>query len=243
MEFPKWVICCTLKESFLKLITKNDIVAKVLDYLGEKSGGLNFKPDYKSFCILRKGTESVLIYNLLFYDRTNVRTNMKGVQIEPYIWINIKPVEKIYKELTLNKYLKKDTDFITVGNSVADLMANPGGIYKKRNNTLNLFVFDDKDVEIVSKELLKHFQDIALDYFNKYNSIKAVDESLNSYPSEYCVHMSNDTYRFMKGLIAAKLENNPNYEDLLQTYSDLMTMRAMPQNSFEELSNLKKKFS
>jgi hypothetical protein len=65
-----------------------------------------------------------------------------------------------------------------------------------------------------------------------------VDELLNIKPQEYTVHMENDIYRFTKGIIAAKLNNNPKTEELVKIYSDLIIKRDMPDYCKEEMSRL-----
>jgi hypothetical protein len=104
---------------------------------------------------------------------------------------------------------------------------------------LDLFVFEEKHVDLVAKELLKQFEKFAISYFLKNGSVQATDHLLNQNPTEYCVHMSNDLFRFIKGLIAAKLNNNSRLELLLNTYDRLIIEREMPNNCKEEISRFK----
>jgi len=85
---------------------------------------------------------------------------------------------------------------------------------------------------------MKQFIKVALPYFLTNNSIIKADEILNNNPKEYCVHMSNDLYRFIKGIIAAKLNKNPQTEQLIKFYSNLIVKRNMPNNSKEEMRRL-----
>lgn len=221
------------------MLSKGKVVKGIFDFISIEIEKFGFKLDRKSQFVLRKTPEALLIYDLHFYDRTNIKTGAKGFLIEPYVWINVKGIEAIYKQVTINKELKMESDYLTLGNSVADLKANPDGINRNRNRSLDLFVFEDKNVNYVSWEILKHFKEFANPYFNENATIKAADVLLNKNPREYCVHMPNDTYRFIKGLIAAKLNASSNFEELMFVYSNLIVERDMPDNCKEELSNLK----
>jgi hypothetical protein len=50
--------------------------------------------------------------------------------------------------------------------------------------------------------------------------------------------MSNDLYRFIKGIIAAKLNKNPKTEQLVKIYNDLIVKRNMPDYCKEEMFRL-----
>lgn len=61
---------------------------------------------------------------------------------------------------------------------------------------------------------------------------------LNSHPREYTVHMVNDLFRFVKGVIAAKLDNNPESDNLLTIYNTLIDERDMPDDCRIEMKRL-----
>jgi hypothetical protein len=124
-------------------MTKKEVVQGIFDYLTKELTFFDFKAEIKNQRFIKRTPTAVFIYDILFYDRTNIKTGAKGFLVEPYIWINIKEVEGIYKEVTVNTELKKETDFITLGESIAELRTNSDGIHRKWNESLNLFVFDD----------------------------------------------------------------------------------------------------
>jgi hypothetical protein len=220
------------------MIPKNEVSKIIFEYLSKDATNDGFKIDLKNYWLIKKDPEAIFLYSIHFYDRTNIKTREKGFLVESYVWINVKAIENIYKEVTVNQELKRETDFLTLGNSIADLNANPGGIYKKRNESLDLFVFEEKNAYYVAHELLSHFNRQALPYFHNNYTVDAVDRLVNSHVKEYCVHMRNDTYRIIKGLIAARLNNNVRFTELHEMYSQRIIERDMPDNTKEELSNL-----
>jgi len=220
-------------------LTKKKVLQVIFEKLADKIKIYDFNSFPKEQSFVRRNVDTVFIFQLLIYDRTNIKTGAKGFLVEPFIWINVKLIEEYYKEITLNKELKKDTDFVTLGASIAELLSNPDGIHRKWNESLDLFVFEEKHVEIIAKELIKQFEKFALSYFLKNGNVQAVDRLLNLHPNEYCVHMSNDLFRFIKGLIAARLNSNPKLESLLKTYDRLIIERDMPDHCKEEMSRLK----
>ena len=184
-------------------MTKKEVVQKIFDCIINRIEAFDFKTDFKNQWFVRRNTEATFVYDLHFYNRTNIKTGDRGFLIEPYIWINVKQIENYFKEVTLNGELKTDTDFKTLGNSIAEIISNPDGIHKKWNESLNLFVFNEKDISIVAKELLKQFEKTALSYFLRNANVEMVDKLANSHPDEYIVHMPNDNQRINKGIIAA----------------------------------------
>jgi|GEM_PF-1865529 len=220
-------------------MTQKEVIRKTIDLFSIELGTFNFKANIKEQGFIRKDDNAIYFFYFLIFTRTNIKTGVKGFMIEPYIDINIPEIERYYKEININAELKNDWDFITVGNSIANLLANPDGINRRRNQSLDLFVFKEQHLENVALEILKQFKQVALPYFLANNTVKKVDELLNKCPREYCVHMSNDLFRFIKGLIAAKLNNNPQLENLLSIYTQLIIVRDMPIDCLEEMRRLK----
>ena len=104
-------------------------------------------------------------YYFLIYNRTNIKTGVKGFLIEPYVEVNIPEIEEYYREITEKQELKTEWNFITLGNSVANFLTNPDGINRKRNQSLDLFVFNESDLISVTEQLFRQFKKFALPYF------------------------------------------------------------------------------
>lgn len=221
-------------------MTQKEVIRKIVNLLNPELETFNFKANLKEQGFIRRDENAVFFYFFLIYDRTNVKTGERGFLIEPHANINIPMIEKYYKEITLNSFLKTEWDFITIGNSIAELRANPDGIARKINLSLDLIVFEEEHIQSVVRELINQFKEVALPYFLANSTVKKVDELLNKHPREYSVHMINDLFRFVKGLIAAKLNNNPRLDELFALYSNLIVERDMAEDCIEEMERLKR---
>lgn len=220
-------------------MTKKEVVQKIVEKIAGIIESHGFKTDLKNYWFVRKTDAAGYIYDIHFYDRTNTKTGAKGFLVEPYIWINVKEIEQYYKEITLNKELKKETDFKILGESLAELIANRDGIHRKWNESLDLYIFEERDIAVVAKELIKQFEKVALPYFLKNGSVQMVDKLANEHPKEKSVHLSNDNHRIIHGLIAAKLNNNTKLEQLIEIYDKMIIELDMVESTREEMDRLK----
>lgn len=223
-------------------MTQKEVLRNIINSITHEMRVFDFEPSYKDQGFIKKKSDALILYQLLIYNRTVIETGEKGFKIEPYLWINVMEIEKYYKEITLNQELKNDADFVTIGNSIAALVANPDGIYRYRNKSMDLFVFDEKDINFVGTQLLKHFREIALPYSIANSSIAMVDKLINTKPEEYKVHTQNDNYRILKGIIAAKLNKNPLISELIDVYDRQLVERNMLGTTKEEMKRLKSIF-
>jgi hypothetical protein len=220
-------------------MTQKEILRKLIGLLSGELRIFDFEPSYKEQGFIRKTNTAIYLYQFLVYNRTNIKTYKRGFLIEPYIWINVLEIEKYYREITLNKIIKSDTDFKTIGNSLADILANPDGFFKNRNQSLDLFVFDEKHIDFVAAELLRRFKEVALPYCINNGNVKTVDALINTRPNEYKVHTPNDNQRIIKGIIAAKLNGNPALTELVRIYDRQLVERDMQAKTKEEMIRLK----
>jgi hypothetical protein len=207
------------KEKFIfdKIVSK--VKPHILEY--------GFSPSYGEQGFLKSTTNAWLNYQLLIYENHFTNGSNFSFRIEPYVWVGVKEIEKVYQKVTINAILKSNFDFVTIGNSVADLLVNEEVVYRKRNQTLNLICTNEEEIDRLSRSILSYFIDFANSYFNVNSSITRVDFLLNSQPNEYKVNARNDTYRIIKGLIAARLCENIELEKLLDIYRRQIIERDM----------------
>src|ERR1700752_2587274 len=104
------------------------VIERITELLKGEMGLFNFSADIKEQGFIRRDKTAIYFYYFLIYKRTNIKTNAKGFLIEPYAEINIPDIESYYKEITENKELKTEWNFVTLGNSIGNLLANPDGI-------------------------------------------------------------------------------------------------------------------
>ncbi|PSL19896.1 hypothetical protein [Chitinophaga ginsengisoli] len=219
-------------------MTKKETISAIFDRLTPLLESEGFKLDSKNQYYLKNTKEALFNYDIRFYDRTVAKTGERGFLIEPVVYINVKAIEDIYKQITVNKYLTKPVDFITLGGNVANLEANPDGLRQKWDQSLDLLVFESSDVDYVAGQLLHHFSKTALPYCLESGNIAGVDRLLNKNPDQYTVHMANETYRIIKGLIAAKLVNNPRLGDLVLTYERIIQDWELPVETQQEFDRV-----
>ncbi|QMW05669.1 hypothetical protein [Spirosoma foliorum] len=78
-------------------------------------------------------------------------------------------------------------------------------------------------------------------FFNKYgfnfldsaSILSTIDQLLNEQPNQPCTYVYNQTHRCYKGLIAARLNHNPYFDDLVDTYRQLLL--RLTQNPYEQV--------
>lgn len=219
-------------------MTQKEVLRKIIKLLTNELKPFGFDPNYKEQGFTRKSNSTFSVYQFLIYNRTILKTEEKGFLIEPYIWINVLEIEKYYKEITLNTVIKTNADFITIGNSIANLLANSDGLYAHKNKSLDLHVFEERHIPLVAEQLLIQFKKVALPYCLHNNTVAIVDKLINTKPNDQKVHMQNDNFRILKGIIAAKINNNPHLDELIRLYDKQIVDRDM-YNATEEMKRLK----
>lgn len=75
-----------------------------------------------------------------------------------------------------------------------------------------------EDIKEWGKIVRKFYKEYVVPFFEKYNSLDAIDKLLNENPSEKAKFLDDLGWRIIKGLIAAKLNQNPKYNELREYY-------------------------
>jgi hypothetical protein len=125
-----------------------------------------------------------------------------------YIGLGLLPIQKIlYK-------IEEITDVVdsygsTIGSSTATY-------FKELNYRFKIKTQDD--IIEWGKIVRKFYAEYAIHFFEKYNSLDSIDRLLNEKPSEKVIYCDDLGWRIIKGLIAAKLNNNPKYNELRDYY-------------------------
>ncbi|MCW3466431.1 hypothetical protein [Chitinophaga nivalis] len=220
-------------------MTQKKLLRDLISLLQPKLDSFDFKPNLKEQGFYRKDGMITYYFYFLLYNRTNIKSGDKGFLIEPYIRIGFDEIERYYKAITVNASLTSEWNFTTIGNNIATFLANPDGINRKKNESLDLIIWNEEEIQYVATELYTKFIDVAIPYFLTNNSIEKVDELLNSTPREDSVHMTNELWRFIKGIIAAKLNKNPKLFQLIETYNSLIIEWDMDEDSVREMEQLK----
>ncbi|MFV0234163.1 hypothetical protein OBK30_14070 [Empedobacter falsenii] len=75
-----------------------------------------------------------------------------------------------------------------------------------------------EDIKEWGEIVRKFYEEYAIPFFEKYNSVDSIDRLLNDKPTEKVIYLDDLGQRIIKGLIAAKLNNNPKYNELRDYY-------------------------
>jgi len=190
----------------------------------------------RSSGFIRKLNGSNQIIDFFFYKRG------ESIEIEPAIRIKLEAIEKIYQSISFIE----GRPYCTLGNHFSDIILyiNNGRETGSREKTLsNWFVEEEADISKLIKVIPAYLEESIFPYFDANSSISRVDELLNRYPRELSVHNYLYPLRANIGLIAAKLNGNPNYNELLEIYEEeLQQAEKTYKEDFEKLKVVLKAF-
>lgn len=127
-----------------------------------------------------------------------------------YLGIGVLPIQKIFYKIE---------DIKEVSDNYGSTIASGTSHYF---NELN-YDYRIKTIENVKEWgviVRKFYEEYAVPFFEKYNTIDAIDKLVNTNPSERVIYCDDLGWRIIKGLIAAKLNNNPKYNELKDYYKN-----------------------
>ena|SRR2546423_6170030 len=132
------------------------------------------------------------------------------------LYISQKKIETILK-----KIIGKWRHNITMGQDIGRIYNSPDG-REIVNGSLSIWLYQNEDVEAAIESLEWYYNDIAKPYFQQYQTLEAVDDIINNPPFNHCPAYvgGNLDNRCMKGLIVARLVDNPRYNELVAIYDE-----------------------
>lgn len=154
--------------------------------------------------------------------------NEAGIYIEPIIKIKSLDIENIYHKVT-KKESKYYDGTVTLGNSIFKIIEFiDNNIEIDTDKHQYYLVEEEKDINILIKVISEKIVNFGLLYFEQNSTIDRVDFLLNKHPQEISIHNWLYPMRACIGLIAAKLNANPNYNVLASIYKIEMQDAADP---------------
>lgn len=213
------------------MIKKVEVAKEILAGLEPHFKEHGFTLDKNKRLFKRNVPECVQIFDMFFYKEPN------HITIKPEIRIKVKPIENIYEEASTIE----GRPYLTLGNNLFDIVryideheesgerekAVPDWLVESQRNI-------DKLIEVIPQYLIETM----LPYFDENSSVTRVDELLNKFPRELSIHNRLFPLRANIAIIAAKLNKNPRYEDLLQIYEE--ELQEAEETYKEEFYKLKK---
>lgn len=124
-----------------------------------------------------------------------------------YLKIEIKAIQKVQKIIYDGEY------FETLSTGIADYFNENNYRYKIKTQN---------DILEWGKIVRKFYEEYAVPFFEKYNSVDAIDKLLNENPAEKVIYLDDLGWRIITGLISAKLNQNPNYNKLRNYYKSVV---------------------
>ncbi|MBN1924978.1 MAG: hypothetical protein JW798_04015 [Prolixibacteraceae bacterium] len=145
----------------------------------------------------------------LFFIGYGVRNYIDEFKTGCYIGITIVKIAKIQQ-------------FILEENSTSGLRGTLGSGMADYFNVVNYnyHIKTQHDIELWMQIVKRFYNEYAVPFFEKYNSVSAIDKLLNDDPSKRVKYSDDLAWRIIKGLIAARLNNNPRYHEIKAYYSN-----------------------
>lgn len=175
------------------------------------------------------------IFDLLFY-----KENSGSIFVEPQLRIKIKKIEDIYHDVT-SKDAKYNDGTTTLGNNFIAIINYYEKGDEKGGKAANLkyLVENETDIDTLIKVILNRFEEYALPYFNSNSSVAEADKLLNENPRDLSVHNLIYPIRASIGIIAARLNDNPNFENLVAIYEEeLEDANPINKQEFDKLKTM-----
>jgi hypothetical protein len=211
-----------------------DVSKKIINGIKEPISELGFNLNKSKREFKRKKGDCEQIFQLLFYKEGG------SILIRPVVRIKIKSIEDVYHKVSKKKAEYNDAT-TTLGNNLGEIIKyyETGRDNLSEYMNMRYLIEDKKDIEILKKVIPERFHDYALPYFDSNCSIKSVDQLLNTTPREMSIHNGLYPIRACIGLIAARLNNNPDFNEIVKIYEEELA-DANPDNKaeFEELKEL-----
>ncbi len=135
-------------------------------------------------------------------------------QYETEIWIEVTlGVRKDEVEHISQQFLSNLSDFhkhtTTISVSLGKLNQNPYFRYKAEN---------EEDLEVCAEQLMEFMTDEGMIFLEEKNSMQELDSAFNKIPKKPILYIHNQHHRFFKGIVLAKITNNPRYDELVELY-------------------------
>ena len=160
--------------------------------------------------------DCVQIFDMVFDKKSDYIT------VRPEIRIRILSIEKIYRSITS----LPNRPYRTLGNHLFDILRyiDDGEELGDREKAVPDWLIEgQKNVDKLIQVIPQYLEETILPYFDENCSIKRVDELLNKYPRELSIHNRLYPLRANIAIIAARLNKNPHYNELVQIYEDELT--------------------
>lgn len=188
-----------------------------------------FNVNFKQREFNREQDGCLQVFDLLFYKKGDI------IEIKPEIRIKVKHIEDIYHHISIDH----NDIFRTLGNdlfSIVDFYDN--GRETGGSSGIKWGIKNEEGVKKLIEVIPEYFKENILRYFEENSSVAKVDELLNKYPREISIHNWLYPLRACLAIIAAKLNDNPKYDELVSVYEE--ELEEALESYKEDFASLKK---
>ncbi len=192
----------------LKVVDVSKILLESLIPFMEKHG---FRLNKRNKEFNREIGDTKQILDLFFYKKAD------HITIKPEVRIKVKSIDTVYRSITD----MENRPYYTLGNHLFEIVRYMDtGNETERGELSNWLVEDEGDVWQLVEVIPKYFEESILPYFEENSSLARVDELLNKSPRDMSIHNWLYPLRANVALIAAKLNDNPKYDELVTIYDE-----------------------
>jgi hypothetical protein len=181
----------------------------------------------------RKNKESIQKFYFLVFKKDD------SIYLEPRWSIKLPEILEMYHKVAMkDKKFFRDTPVLE--NSLGELIEyTDSGNHTGSGKSMQYLIENEEDLAILMRVIPKRFKEYVLPYFDANSTIERVDKILNENPRELSIHQWLYPLRACMGLIAARLVNNPMYDDLARIYKEeLQDATTTYKLEFERLTKL-----
>lgn len=94
-------------------------------------------------------------------------------------------------------------------------------------------IHSDDELAHTCGQIEEFFEMKGFSFLETSSALPTLDRLLNEHPALPCLYVYNQTHRCYKGLITARLNHNPHFDSLIDSYRQLLIRQS--QNSYEQL--------
>lgn len=124
-------------------------------------------------------------------------------------------------EQIAQQFLNNLVDYRPDANTVLISIGKFNGLHYFRHK-----IQSDDELRATCSQVEDFFLNQGFNFFQMAGALTALDQLLNEHPSQPCRYVYNQTHRCYKGLIAARLNHNPQFHELIDSYRHLLIRRT-----------------
>ena len=195
------------------MFSKSDIQTKLQESFNPKFESLGFgliaHPKYMQYKKAFHGGFQSCIFTILERNKT--------FWIETNIGVRIDIVEKLANQftLTLKDYHNESQ---TVMSTYGRIMGQPYFRFK---------VQTQEELDLAFEKIYAFLIEIAFDFMTDNSQVAAVDKLINRYPEKPSRFMFNESHRCIKGVIIARMADNPQLPTLIKAYHVVLQRHSL----------------